>query len=196
MSHHDYDDEYSGDTPPPWEIGGPQPALASLLATITVDSPVLDVGCGTGDLAIFLAAQGHRVLGIDASAPGIAKAQTKADDLDLAVEFHVLDATRVGDLDLRPRTVVDSGLLHSLDEAGQVAYVSGLQSICDAGARVCILAVSPDDGMGWGVSSDRFGELFTAADWTGTEIAAVEVHARHEGEGLRLPGHVMSTTRR
>lgn len=194
MGHHDYDDEYAGDQSPPWEIGGPQPALEVLLGTIEVVSPVLDVGCGTGDLAIFLAEQGHRVLGIDASAPGIERARAKSAgrDLDLDLDFQVLNATRLEEIDVRPRTVVDSGLLHNLDAEDQVEYVNGLQSICDTGARVCILAASWNDDMGWGVAPETFGQLFATDAWEGTEIRQAEVQAR---EDFRLPGHTMTTTR-
>jgi hypothetical protein len=34
---------------PPWDIGGPQPALAEVLDDGVKGPKVLDVGCGTGD---------------------------------------------------------------------------------------------------------------------------------------------------
>lgn len=62
---------------PPWDIGGPQPALAALLSEYPPLNPVLDVGCGTGDLAIALARQGRQVLGIDIVATAISEARAK-----------------------------------------------------------------------------------------------------------------------
>ena len=50
---------------PPWEIGTSQPAMAARLAKYLPTSPILDVGCGSGDLSIYLAGLGHEVLGID-----------------------------------------------------------------------------------------------------------------------------------
>ncbi|WP_152363774.1 class I SAM-dependent methyltransferase [Microlunatus speluncae] len=193
-SHHDFDAVYSGDEPAPWQIGGPQPALVEALDRVAVADPVLDVGCGTGELAIFVAERGHRVVGVDLSAPGIDRARARIAGRDLDLTFEVADATRLVDLDLRPRTVLDSGLLHSLDETGQRAYVEGLRAICDPGAVVCVLAVSAAAGMNWTLTPDRLVELFPEPDWTDTSIRSTEVVAGADHH-LRLPA-LLTVTRR
>src|SRR5262249_27069012 len=43
--------------------------------------PVLELGCGSGRLAIALARDGHRVVGVDRSAEMLARAAAKADKL-------------------------------------------------------------------------------------------------------------------
>jgi len=48
---------------PPWEIGKPQPPFVAIADQLI--SPVLDAGCGTGSTALFFAARGHQVTGID-----------------------------------------------------------------------------------------------------------------------------------
>jgi SAM-dependent methyltransferase len=64
---------------------GPKPAVA------------LDIGCGTGFLALQLARLGHRVVGIDAAAEMLALARTKAnhDGLSARATFHPADAERL-----------------------------------------------------------------------------------------------------
>jgi SAM-dependent methyltransferase len=61
---------------------------------------VLDVGCGTGIDAGFLARAGVRVVGIDASPSMIAQAETKlgVDPSKALVELRVLDLTEIGAL--------------------------------------------------------------------------------------------------
>jgi hypothetical protein len=43
---------------PPWDIDGPQPQFARLLGAGLIQGRVLDVGCGTGENALFFASQG------------------------------------------------------------------------------------------------------------------------------------------
>jgi SAM-dependent methyltransferase len=193
-SDHDFDAVYSGDEPAPWQIGGPQPALADVLQRLIIEDPVLDVGCGTGELAIFLAERGHQVVGIDLSAAGIARARAQVAGRDLNLTFEVADATRLADLELRPRTVVDSGLLHSLDEPGQRSYVEGLRVICDPGATALVLVVSAEAGMGWGLGRAEVMAHFAEPDWTATTIVSAEIVAG-PARDLRLPAFLIHTRR-
>jgi 2-polyprenyl-3-methyl-5-hydroxy-6-metoxy-1,4-benzoquinol methylase len=62
----------------PWDVGEPQPALVVLLDEYPPTGPVLDVGCGTGDLALFLTERGLSVLGVDLAEAAIAQARAKA----------------------------------------------------------------------------------------------------------------------
>ena len=101
---------------PPWEIGAPQPAMSALLAKYPPASPVLDVGCGSGDLSIYLARLGHQVVGIDFVETAIAHAQEKANSLPPEVarllKFQVGDALKSSLLHQQFGTVVDSGFFH------------------------------------------------------------------------------------
>ena len=47
----------------PWDVAGPQPALAA--AAERIAGSILDAGCGTGENALYFASRGHRVTGID-----------------------------------------------------------------------------------------------------------------------------------
>src|SRR5690606_27872791 len=106
--------------PAPWDIGGPQPAMVDLLAAWPPDGPILDVGCGTGDLAIHLARAGYETLGIDFVEAAIVQAQEKRSRLpsDVAdrVEFQVADALRPSRLGRSFGAVVDSGFFHLRSE--------------------------------------------------------------------------------
>lgn len=51
------------------------------------DRPVLDVGCGTGRIALELSRAGHEVVGIDPSAAMLGVARQRAEDDALEVEF-------------------------------------------------------------------------------------------------------------
>src|SRR4051794_35475769 len=69
-------------------------AWLALLSRIAGAGPqrVLDVGCGTGFLALRLAELGHNVTGIDLSAQMIDRARHKAEGAGLQIDFRVGDA--------------------------------------------------------------------------------------------------------
>src|SRR5690242_10007541 len=106
----------------PWDIGRPQPELVALAEAGEIVGDVLDVGCGTGENALYLASLGRRVLGIDAAPTAIEKAKEKAAARGLAVPFLVADALDLGRLRRRFETVVDCGMFHALEPAQRRTY--------------------------------------------------------------------------
>lgn len=190
----DYDAFYRG--APPWEIGAPQPALAEALARETLGARVLDAGCGTGEVALLLAARGHRVTGVDLSAVAIGRAGQKAEGRGLAATFRVADATTLDFPDASFDGVVDSGLLHSLDAAERPAYVAGLRRVCAPGATILILTISPEAGTGWGIAEAELRDAFDPAGWRDIAVAPAEVRARVGGRDFAMPGLLMRARRR
>ena len=129
---------------PPWDIGGPQPALLELLRRFPAEGPILDVGCGSGDLAIALAEAGHSVLGIDFVPAAIERAQEKAAALPPAhrarVEFRVADALHPSRLGRSFGAVVDSGFFHLFDPDDGDRFVDDLARTLAPGGRYYLLA--------------------------------------------------------
>jgi SAM-dependent methyltransferase len=104
---------------PPWEIGTPQPAMSTLLTKYPPASPILDLGCGSGDLSIYLAQLGYQVVGIDFVEMAIANARKKLAALPPEVvqflDFQVADALQPSILHRQFGAVVDSGFFHLFD---------------------------------------------------------------------------------
>src|SRR4030095_14298022 len=103
------------DGPAPWDIGQPQPAVGRLAAAGGFTGAVLDAGCGTGENALYLAAQGLSVLGVDVAETALAIARDKAGIRGIDVEFAVADALHLERLGRTFETVLDSGLFHTFD---------------------------------------------------------------------------------
>ena len=91
---------------PPWQIDRPQSEVLRLIEQGGFESPVLDVGCGTGDNAIELARRGYRVVGLDAVEEALRRARKKVrgEKFVQPPEFVLGDALRLADsgLEVRP----------------------------------------------------------------------------------------------
>lgn len=66
-----------------------------LLPLLPVRSSVLDVGCGTGSLAVLLAAAGHEVCGVDLSGRMLRRARAKAEHAGVQISLVLGDAGRL-----------------------------------------------------------------------------------------------------
>lgn len=71
----------------PWDIGEPQPALAELVSAGWCAGTILDIGCGTGELGLALAARGHAVTGVDLAPSVIELARRKASERKLTEQW-------------------------------------------------------------------------------------------------------------
>lgn len=71
-------------------------AWASLLASVLPDAPasIIDIGCGTGSLAVLAAELGHQLCGLDASSGMLGVARQKAAEHTVAVSLVRGDASR------------------------------------------------------------------------------------------------------
>lgn len=99
---------------PTWEIPTPQPAFKQLWEESKIEGLVLDAGCGTGENALFLAAQGLIVWGMDISHAAIGMARSKATLRGLPPERFVIgNALRLDRIGREFDTVIDCGLFHA-----------------------------------------------------------------------------------
>ena len=149
---------------PPWEIGKPQPPFVTIADQVI--SPVLDAGCGTGNTALFFAALGRRVTGIDFVEEAIRRARAKAVEQGLTVEFLVKDALTLGQWDRRFASVIDSGLFHVYGGDERRSYVQGLANVVQPGGRLFLFTFTEEAPEG-GVSRQQLHEIF--ADGWGVE---------------------------
>ncbi|MBW2602195.1 MAG: class I SAM-dependent methyltransferase [Deltaproteobacteria bacterium] len=76
----------------PWDIGKPDSNLIEIVTKRPIRScKALDIGCGTGDDAVWLAQHGFEVTGNDVSKSAIEVATKKASQAGVECTFHVID---------------------------------------------------------------------------------------------------------
>ena len=127
---------------PPWDVGEPQPALMALLDEYLPTGPVLDVGCGTGELALALAQRGLTVLGVDLAEAAITQARAKAATAAPGVgrlEFRVGDALHPTLFPGPFGAVVDSGFFHLFGPLERERFAGELAAALAAGGRYYLL---------------------------------------------------------
>src|SRR5580700_100809 len=79
MTAMSWDESYTGEQPPPWDIGRPQPVFVRLAEQGLLSGRVLDAGCGTGEHVLLAAEHGATdPTGIDLSPTAIEAARAKA----------------------------------------------------------------------------------------------------------------------
>jgi len=129
---------------PPWQIDRPQPEVIQLLENGKFESPVLDLGCGTGDNTIELARHGLVVKGLDAVTEALERARKKMEQAGLkqSPEFVLADALRLAESGLKVRTVLDCALFHTFSDEERREYILGLEAVLSPGGRLHILSFS------------------------------------------------------
>src|SRR5262245_30907763 len=114
MPHPSWNDRYASEEPLPWDTGTPDPTLVEFLESHAVaPGRALEVGCGTGTNAIYLAQHGFEVVGVDISSLAVDKAREKARGQCRFETVDFMSGTPPGG----PfHFVLDRGCFHTFDE--------------------------------------------------------------------------------
>ena len=133
---------------------GMAPALRARtadLALLTAGEAVLDVGCGTGDLALQVARRvgsSGLVAGIDAAPEMIARARQKARRRHMTIDFRVEPVEALSFADQTFDVVVSSLVFHHLPDALKRRGLVEMQRVLKPGGRVLLVdLLGPTHGL-------------------------------------------------
>jgi SAM-dependent methyltransferase len=180
-----FDSAYRGT--PPWDIGRPQKEFVELLRRGEITGSVLDIGCGTGEHALFFAGEGYEVWGIDSAPLAIQKAKEKAAGRGLPVHFLVLNALDLPKLRRKFTTVTDSGLFHTLSDEYRPLFVNSLATILSPGGKYFMLCFSELEPGGFGprrITQKEIQDSFREG-WSINYIRPATFESRTRAEGPR-----------
>lgn len=152
-----------------------------------IQGSVLDVGCGTGENALYLAERGHEVWGIDISSVAIGRAMVKAHARRLPVVFIAANAVDPAAVGRRFDTLIDCGCFHTLSDEDRTRYADSMLAMANPGARLHLMCFSEAEPPGWGPRRVTKNELRAAfaRDWETTGITAVQFETLHGPDGAR-----------
>lgn len=115
----DWDEVYtSGNFRDYWDLPYPSQELVAFVASMDLppNIAVLDVGCGAGSEAIFLAQRGYRVIGVDLSAAALSIARERANKAEVQVDWRQGDAMNLPLENRCVDMVNDRGCFHVIAE--------------------------------------------------------------------------------
>ncbi|MEC3982172.1 SAM-dependent methyltransferase [Amycolatopsis sp. H20-H5] len=186
-----YWDERYGSRTAVWS-GRPNPQLVAETADLT-PGKALDVGCGEGGDALWLASNGWQVTGVDFSAAGLRRAADQAGPLGLAeriqwVRADLTDWTPAEQFDL-----ISAQFMH-LPAAQREALFARLADAVTPGGTLLIVGHHPSDlktTLARPIPLDRFftaEEIADSLDPAQWDVLAADARPRstQDGEGREI----------
>jgi SAM-dependent methyltransferase len=183
-----FDRMYAGT--PSWDLGRPQPAVIRAAEAGLIVGEVLDVGCGTGEDARWLAAAGQAVVGVDFSPRGIERARTGP---PTDATFAVADARDLAAAGFGPDgrtfdTALDVGCFHSMAPSDRGRYAASVRGALRPGGRLVLLCWSDRNEYAGGPARLSQTDIHSAfAD--GWRVESIEPEVL---ESPRAPGTVLA----
>jgi SAM-dependent methyltransferase len=162
----------------PWDQDHVSSELSALVEGSSALAPgsAIDIGCGTGTQAVYLARHGWQVTGVDAAERALNRARDRAKAAGVTVRWVAGDVIQLADLGLANGygLIHDRGCFHDLSGRARDAYVAGVGSIAAPAATLLLMTFVPGSrrlpGVASGASEEEIHRRFGPA-W---EIVSVQ----------------------
>ena len=151
----------------PWDTGVPEPLLVETVESWPVPAcRALEIGCGTGTDAIWLARRGFEVTAVDVSAVAISRAREAAERQGVGVTWVAEDYLRAGPHAPPFDFAYDRGCVHTfLRHPGRVALVSAIaRDLAPGGLWLSLVAAAEGPPRKGGPHGCSAVEVVTALD--------------------------------
>ncbi len=164
--------------------------LAGLVASgvVPAGAAVLDVGCGAGLEAVWMAARGFEVIGVDSSREGLRRAEERAVQSGVEVDWRPgsVYALPIGDASID--LVLDRGCLHGIDREDRPDYAAEIDRVLRPGGLLLLRgAADDDDEQGVvGVGAAEVDELFPPGRFARGPVVPMELESRAGSLAARL----------
>jgi SAM-dependent methyltransferase len=154
----DWDRRYlTGDTP--WDVRRPCEELTAWVESGELQPMrALELGCGTGTNAVYLAGKGFRVTAIDLSLTAIYRAQDLARGRVVEVDFVCGDLTELPAQDPPFGFVYDRGCYHAVRRVNLDGYLAALRRVTATGTHMLLLAGNANEQPAGGEGPPRASE--------------------------------------
>jgi len=155
-----WDADYRGKNPPMWDIGKASRELKEIVGAGTIRKcRAIDLCCGAGTDAIYMAKQGFDVTAIDIAPTALSQAEERARKAGASVQWVLADVLAAPILEPFD-FIYDRGCYHVVREQNLAAYLETLRRLSHPGSQFLLLAARRDfDAGGSGVAGVSEEEL-------------------------------------
>ena len=137
----------------------------------------LDIGCGQGEVAAWMAERGFHSVGIDIAPAAIARARHLHAGVVGTVEFLPLDICAQAPPDLQYSVIIDRGCLHQIPLEDGPRYLENLLKVAAPDARMLLFMKAFRDGIPMGDAADEARVLGTVREVLGGHFSILR-HAQ------------------
>ena len=134
----------------PWELGRPRKVLVELVEKGLIrKGKALDICCGAGTNAIYLAKKGFQVSGIDISHKAVEIAKEKAEKANVKTDFLVQNFLNLPFGDGVFDFVFDMGCFHHVKVDDRSTFIKGVYRVLKKGGSYFMVCFSDRNGPAW-----------------------------------------------
>ena len=149
--------------------------------------PVLDVGAGTGRVALDLAARGHEVVALDADPELVRACNERARDRGLGVRAHAADARSFDLGSTHPLAILPMQVAQLLGGArGRRAMLDTVGAHLDPGGLLAVALADPFGGVPAGEFLPPLPDILEVEGWV---LSSTPVDVRDEGDSVVVDRH-------
>lgn len=119
----------------PWELGAREELISLVKSGKIKPGRAIDLGCGTGDNAVYLAQNGFEVTGVDFSSVAVEKAKQKAKKAGVKIDFLVDDLTNLKKVEAVFDFFLDYSVFDDLSQKQRDLYLRNVLLLTHSGTR-------------------------------------------------------------
>jgi len=165
----------------PWELGRPRKVLVDLVeGGLMRGGKALDLCCGAGTNAVYLAKKGFQVAGVDISSKAVEYARRKADEAKVKVNFTVQSFLNLPFEDEEFDFVFDMGCFHHVKTRDRRKFIEGVRRVLKKHGLYLMVCFSYRNGPAWNhFTKTQIVDVFKAL----FEIKSIDHISSVEGDG-------------
>lgn len=131
----------------PWQLGRPREVLVELVEKgLIKKGKALDICCGAGTNALYLAKKGFQVTGIDISSRAIEYAKEKARKASAGIQFQVENFLNLPFEDEEFDFIFDMGCFHHVKVEDRSTFIRGVHRVLKKGGSYLMVCFSYRNG--------------------------------------------------